>query len=66
METYGDAYRIKFIEKDAELAEDDGELFGFVVQDKVVCSCCGAIIPLEEVDILEEYDWFDIQDAIKG
>lgn len=59
------AYRVKFIEKDPESAKAYGELFGFVVQDKVVCGCCGGIIPIEEVDILEEYDWFDIQDAIK-
>lgn len=62
METYGEARMVKFIEKDPE---DDGELFGFVVQDKVVCGCCGAIMQLEDVNILEEYDWFDIQDAIK-
>ena len=66
METYGEAYMAKFIEKDPELAEDDGELFGFVVQDKVVCGCCGAIMQLEDVNILEEYNWVDIQDAIKG
>lgn len=59
------AYRVKFIEKDPESAAY-GEHFGFVVKDVVVCGCCGGIIPIEEVDILEEYyDWFDIQDAIK-
>lgn len=24
------------------------------------------VAPLEDVNILDEYDWFDIQDAIKG
>lgn len=66
METYGEARMVKFIEKDPELADVYGELFGFVVQDKIVCGCCGGIAPLEEVNILDDYDWIDIQDAIKG
>lgn len=65
METYGEARMVKFIEKDPELADVYGELFGFVVQDKIVCGCCGAIMQLEDVNILEEYNWVDIQDAIK-
>lgn len=65
METYGEAYMVKFIEKDPEMAEENGELFGFVFHDKIVCGCCGGIAPLEEVNILEEYNWVDIQDSIK-
>lgn len=41
--------------------------YSILLQDKtIICfCCCGMTVSLGDVKILEEYNWFDIQDVIK-
>lgn len=51
------------------IVDDDSEILGGVAYGEVViCGCCGAIIPLDEAIIEEEYpnDWTPISDEIIG
>lgn len=51
---------------------------GIAYQDFVICGCCGAILPIQEIiddavaygyhwdDAIIELDWIDIDEAIRG
>ena len=60
------AYQIKF--KDLE----DGSINGGIVVDDgskpyVICGCCGSILTLDEVELLDEYDdWNSLSVEIIG
>ena len=31
-----------------------------------ICGCCGSIFKPEDIEVIEEFEWIDIQDAIRG
>lgn len=38
---------------------------GIAYQDGVICSCCGSIIPMEDILHIIEMPWVDFQEAIE-
>lgn len=43
------------------------EFSGIAYNDFIICGCCGTVIPLQECEILEVYDyWVDLSHEIIG
>ena len=45
---------------------DENHYAGIAVEDFVISAQTGIIVPLEDPEILKEFYWIDITDAIKG
>lgn len=45
---------------------DENHYAGIAVEDFVISAQTGIIVPLEDLEILKEFYWIDITDAIKG
>ena len=56
--------QVKFIDLNAP-SEDQEELYGILIDDKVICACCGGIFAMDEIEILEKYtNWADFSKRI--
>ena len=51
--------------------EEDAKQFGIAYRHEIICACCGAIIPLEEVYVfaqrkepIETIEWIDFAESI--
>lgn len=48
-------------------ADEEGTTFGGIAYNNIIiCGCCGGIFEVDEVEILENYDWIDISHEIIG
>lgn len=59
-------YQVKFRVTDCK-----GVYGGIYVKDTnneyVICGCCGHIFPMDEIEIIEQYDnWVDLSNEIVG
>ena len=42
--------------------EEESIEYGIAYNDEVICACCGGVYELDEVEILEEYEyWVDFK-----
>ena len=50
------------------MTKDTKEVFyGFMLDNGFcVCGCCGSVFESEDIEVIEEFEWIDIQDAIRG
>ena len=47
--------------------EENENFYGFLLDDGFcVCGCCGSTFEPEDIEIVEKFEWKDIQDAIKS
>lgn len=49
-----------------EEKEAEKEFGGIAFQNVVICGECGGTFEITEIEILEEFPWLDISDAIIG
>ena len=48
----------------AEFDLQDETNFGIAFRDFIICGCCGGVIPLDEVNVVREFYWVSLEDAI--
>lgn len=48
-------------------SENDHEWHGGIgYNDVIICGCCGGIVPLDELEDVQVFDWINIEEAIIG
>ena len=51
--------------KFCEIAAEESIQYRIAYNDEVICACCGGVYELDEVEILEEYEyWVDFKAEI--
>ena len=46
--------------------EEKETLYGIGIDDEIICSCCGSVFEVSEVENIEILPWVDLSEAICG
>lgn len=46
---------VRFVDEEKNVCD------GIAYNQEIICLCCGGVVPLEEAEIIEQFDWMSLE-----
>ena len=63
---YEEPTQVIFLEEGETEEEESQKIGGIAYHDYIICGECGAVVKIEDTEIVEELSWYDISEEIGG